>query len=98
MTLRPMALVVLGGFLLACGTVEPRPPTNNDSLIAGPPLPALTVFPPANDLGPDVSPDSGDADSHSLIAHCVAAAALPPDFVTWYQGALSGIRVAPVQS
>jgi len=53
-----MAVIVLGGLLLACGTVEPRPTTSNDSLIAGPPLPARTVFPPNNDWNRDVSPDS----------------------------------------
>jgi len=37
MSLHPMAVIVLGGLLLACGTVEPRPTTSNDSLIAGPP-------------------------------------------------------------
>ena len=93
-----LALFVLGGFLLACGTVEPRPTTNNDSLIAGPPLPARTVFPPANDWNRDVSADSVDVDSDSLIAHCGAAAALHPDFGTWYQGALWGIPFATVHS
>jgi hypothetical protein len=98
MTLRPIAAMVLGGFLLACGTVEPQPRTNNDSLIAGPPLPARTVFPPGNDWNRDVSADSVDIDSDSLIAHCGAAAALHPDFGTWYQGALWGIPFATVDS
>jgi len=28
MTLRPIAAIVLGSFLLACGTAEPRPTTS----------------------------------------------------------------------
>jgi len=98
MTLSPIAPILLGGVLLACGTAEPRPTTNNDSLIAGPPLPARTVFPPNNDWNRDVSADSVDVDSDSLIAHCGAAAALHPDFGTWYQGALWGIPFATVRS
>src|SRR6266568_3622707 len=73
MTLRPIAAMLLGGFLVACGTVEPRPRTNNDSLIAGPPLPARTVFPPGTDWNRDVSADSVDIDSDSLIARRGAA-------------------------
>jgi hypothetical protein len=98
MTLRPMAALLLGGFLVACGSVEPPPTTNNDSLIAGPPLPARTVFPPANDWNRDISADSVDVASDSLIAHCGAAVALHPDFGTRYQGALWGIPFATVHS
>ncbi|HXG98552.1 MAG TPA: hypothetical protein VNJ06_15715 [Gemmatimonadales bacterium] len=98
MTLRPIAAMLLGGLLVACGTVEPRPRTNNDSLIAGPPLPARPIFPPGNDWNRDVSADSVDIASDSLIAHCGAAASLHPDFGTWYQGVLWGIPFATVDS
>ena len=98
MSLRPIAALVLGGILLACGTVEPPPRTNNDSLIAGPPLPARSVFPPDNDWNRDISADSVDVDSDSLIARCGATALLHPDFGTWYGGALFGIPFATVDS
>lgn len=98
MILRPLALVALSGFLLACGSVEPHPTMNNDSLIAGPPLPARTVFPSDNDWNRDVSADTVDVDSDSLIAHCGASASLHPDFGTWYHGALFGIPFATVDS
>jgi hypothetical protein len=95
---RPPAVVVLGGFLLACSSVAPPPSTNNDSLIAGPPLPARMVFPSNSDWNRDISADSVDVNSDSLIAQCGATAALHPDFGTWYQGALWGIPFATVHS
>ena len=98
MRFRSIAALILGGLLAACGSVEPRATTNNDSLIAGPPLPARLVFPPDNDWNRDISADSVDVDSDSLIAHCGATASLHPDFGTWYQGALFGIPFATVDS
>ena len=98
MRVRPLTALMLGGLLAACSSVEPRATTNNDSLIAGPPLPARMIFPPDNDWNRDISADSIDGDSDSLIAHCGATASLHPDFGTWYQGALFGIPFATVDS
>jgi len=93
----PMA-VTLTVFTLACGGTDPGPTTNNDSLIAGPPLPARTVFPPGDDWNRDISGDSVDPDSDSLIARCGASAELHPDFGTWYAGALWGIPFVTVSN
>jgi hypothetical protein len=84
--------------LAACATDPGTPAANNDSLIPGPPLPASRIFPPGDPWNTDISGDSVDPDSDSLIARCGANAELHPDFGTWYQGVLFGIPYATVDS
>jgi len=89
----------LGALLLAalalanaCGsdTVSPDPTVNE------PPLPQRTVFPADNEWNRDVSADSVDPDSDSLIASCGASASLHPDFGTVYGGEPWGIPFVTV--
>ena len=62
------------------GVTDPR---SQDPGIA-PPLPSRTVFPADNAWNRDVSGDSVDPNSDSLIAACGAARSLHPDFgTTW---------------
>ena len=78
-------IVALG---LACrGITSPPPPPPPP-----PPLPARSVFPADNAWNRDISADSVDPHSDSLIARCGgAAASLHPDFGTIYAGAPWGI-------
>ena len=76
---------------LACrGMTNPPPPPPPPP--APPPLPARSVFPADNAWNGDISADSVDPHSDSLIARCGgAAASLHPDFGTIYDGAPWGI-------
>ena len=76
---------------LACrGMTNPPPPPPPPP--APPPLPARSVFPADNAWNGDISADSVDPHSDSLIARCGgAAASLHPDFGTSYDGAPWGI-------
>src|SRR2546427_8086749 len=56
-----------------------------------PPLPARSVFPADNAWNRDISADSVDPKSDSLIARCGGSASLHPDFGTVYGGAPWGI-------
>jgi len=56
-----------------------------------PPLPARSVFPADNAWNRDISADSVDPKSDSLIARCGGLASLHPDFGTVYGGAPWGI-------
>jgi len=72
---------------LAChGTTSPSPPP-----APPPPLPARSVFPADNAWNRDISTDSVDPKSDSLIARCGGSASLHPDFGTVYGGAPWGI-------
>src|SRR5437899_1467182 len=84
---RLVALALLG---LACrdvGSPPPPPPPPAPP----PPLPARSVFPADNAWNRDISADSVDPNSDSLIARCGGSASLHPDFGTVYGGAPWGI-------
>ena len=85
-------LVVLSLALgLACRGISNPPPPPPPPPVP-PPLPARSVFPADNAWNRDISADSVDAHSDSLIARCGgAAASLHPDFGTIYAGAPWGI-------
>ena len=74
------------------GDVASPAPTVNE-----PPLPQRSVFPSDNEWNRDVSADSVDPDSDSLIASCGASASLHPDFGTVYAGAPWGIPFVTVR-
>ena len=82
---------------LACrGMTNPPPPPPPPP--APPPLPARSVFPADNAWNRDISADSVDPHSDSLIARCGgAAASLHPDFGTIYDGAPWGIPFITVR-
>jgi hypothetical protein len=87
-------LVLTVALGLACHgiTNPPAPPPP-----PAPPLPARSVFPADNAWNRDISADSVDAHSDSLIARCGgAAASLHPDFGTIYAGAPWGIPFVTV--
>ena len=71
---------------LACrGMTNPPPPPPPPP--PAPPLPARSVFPADNAWNRDISADSVDPHSDSLIARCGgAAASLHPDFGTGNNG------------
>ena len=85
--MRGTLLIAMLALAAACrgagtGTGDPAGP---------PPLPARAVFPPDNPWNTDISADSVDPNSDSLIAACGATASLHPDFGTTYAGAPWGI-------
>jgi hypothetical protein len=90
---RGVALATVLALATACGNdgVGPDPTVNE------PPLPARTVFPADNEWNRDISADSVDADSDSLIASCGGSSSLHPDFGTVYQGAPWGIPFVTVR-
>jgi hypothetical protein len=73
--------------LMSCGRSGTEPGTPGTP----PPLPSRSVFPADNPWNRDISQDSVDAASDSLIASCGATSALHPDFGTVYNGAPWGI-------
>ena len=95
--IRQLGIIALG-LTTACSGTDAGPSFANDSLIPGPPLPALTVFPAGNPWSTDISTAPVDTASDSLIARCGANAQLHPDFGTWYDGALFGIPFVTVDA
>lgn len=71
------------------GSTDPNP-------IVPAPLPVRTVFPASNPWNRDISADTVDPNSDSLIAGCGANAQLHPDFGTTYAGAPWGIPFVTV--
>src|SRR5262249_57363767 len=76
--------LALGAGLACRDTASPPPPPP-------PPLPTRAVFPADNPWNRDISADSVDPHSDSLIARCGGTASLHPDFGTIYRGAPWGI-------
>jgi hypothetical protein len=77
---------------LACGTIA----DGAGSADPPPPVPARRVFPADNAWNRDISADSVDPNSDSLIARCGGAVSLHPDFGTTYGGAPWGIPFVAV--
>ena len=80
MTLRWMSSLGLVCSLAACG----RSGTEPGASYTPPPLPARSVFPADNAWNRDISQDSVDPASDSLIAACGGTSQLHPDFGTVY--------------
>jgi len=87
MTLRRMGQLVLVCCLAACG----RSGTEPGAPYTPPPLPSRSVFPADNAWNRDISQDSVDPASDSLIAACGGTSQLHPDFGTVYDGEPWGI-------
>ncbi len=92
MTLRWLAGLGLAWCVAACG----RSGTEPGSPFTPPPLPSRSVFPADNPWNRDVSADSVDPASDSLIASCGGTSALHPDFGTTYLGEPWGIPFVTV--
>jgi len=84
---RCFALTLALGLACRATTSPPPPPPPAPP----PPLPARSVFPADNAWNRDISADSVDPKSDSLIARCGGSASLHPDFGTVYGGAPWGI-------
>jgi len=87
MTLRRMGQLGLVCCLAACG----RSGTEPGAPYTPPPLPSRSVFPADNAWNRDISQDSVDPASDSLIAACGGTSQLHPDFGTVYDGVPWGI-------
>jgi len=91
-TRRSVAELGLVWCLAACARSGTEPAATGTP----PPLPALSVFPADNAWNRDISQDSVDPASDSLIASCGATSALHPDFGTVYGGVPWGIPFVTV--